>query len=224
MRFPDDLGDRPDTVFTLHALRTGRGEIHTEGGSAIVRSDGSPDEPEGWGDPAGICAILRRLEGWTSVLVERHHARRLAELLGGPVRYLDDVQYAFAGPLPDVDAPLGVRFVTPDDRPLTFADGVYDGHGPDDLLACAFDGGVVVGFGSSAARSARYADVGVGVAEPLRGRGLATAAATMVIGRIVADGLEPVWSTGETNLASRRVAEKLGFVEVSRRTYVIPAR
>ena len=32
----------------------------------------------------------------------------------------------------------------------------------------------------------------------------------------------PVWSAGETNVASRHVAEKVGFVEVARWTYVIP--
>jgi len=31
----------------------------------------------------------------------------------------------------------------------------------------------------------------------------------------------PVWSTGEDNVASLRVARKLGFEEVGRRTYVI---
>jgi RimJ/RimL family protein N-acetyltransferase len=31
-----------------------------------------------------------------------------------------------------------------------------------------------------------------------------------------------VWSTGEHNLASLRVAAKLGFREVGRMTYVIP--
>jgi RimJ/RimL family protein N-acetyltransferase len=33
-----------------------------------------------------------------------------------------------------------------------------------------------------------------------------------------------VWSTGEANLASQRVAEKLGFTLTARRTYVIPEK
>ena len=33
-----------------------------------------------------------------------------------------------------------------------------------------------------------------------------------------------MWSAGGHNAASLRVAEKLGFVEVSRRVYVIPER
>lgn len=35
-------------------------------------------------------------------------------------------------------------------------------------------------------------------------------------------GRVPVWSCGEDNLASLRVAQKLGFREVSRRVYLIP--
>jgi len=34
----------------------------------------------------------------------------------------------------------------------------------------------------------------------------------------------PVWSTGETNWASSRVADELGFTLTTRRTYVIPNR
>jgi RimJ/RimL family protein N-acetyltransferase len=31
----------------------------------------------------------------------------------------------------------------------------------------------------------------------------------------------PVWSTGENNYASLRIAQKLGFTKVTERTYVI---
>ena len=81
--------------------------------------------------------------------------------------------------------------------------------------------GLAIAFTS--ARTARHADIGVATLEPWRGRGFATAAASLVAGAIQADGQTPVWSTGEGNLASLRVAAKIGFVEVGRRTYVIPA-
>jgi predicted GNAT family acetyltransferase len=55
-----------------------------------------------------------------------------------------------------------------------------------------------------------------------RGRGLSTAAAALVATVIQDAGRTPVWSTGEGNAASRRVAEKLGFREVARRAYLIP--
>jgi RimJ/RimL family protein N-acetyltransferase len=39
---------------------------------------------------------------------------------------------------------------------------------------------------------------------------------------IQADGRVPVWSCGAPNLASMAIARRLGFEEVSRRTYLIP--
>ena len=42
--------------------------------------------------------------------------------------------------------------------------------------------------------------------------------------RLQAEGQTPVWSTGEDNWASQRVAEKVGFAEVSRRMYLIPQK
>ena len=54
--------------------------------------------------------------------------------------------------------------------------------------------------------------------EEWRGRGLATAAASLVAQAIQESGRAPMWSAG--NPASLRVAQKLGFVEVSRRVYI----
>ncbi len=47
------------------------------------------------------------------------------------------------------------------------------------------------------------------------------AAAAPVVEQIQAARQFPVWSTGEPTLASLQVAQKLGFEEVTRRTYVI---
>ena len=55
-----------------------------------------------------------------------------------------------------------------------------------------------------------------------REKGFATAAASRVAQEIQAKGKVPAWSCGEDNIASLRVAQKLGFTEVGRRTYVIP--
>ncbi|MGI8859675.1 MAG: GNAT family N-acetyltransferase, partial [Rubrobacteraceae bacterium] len=49
--------------------------------------------------------------------------------------------------------------------------------------------------------------------EGWRGRGLATAAASLVVGRVQRSDRVPVWSAGEDNYASLQVARKLGFVE-----------
>ena len=51
--------------------------------------------------------------------------------------------------------------------------------------------------------------------------GFATAAASIVTRRMQETHRIPVWSSGEDNMASLRVARKLGFQEVSRLIYVI---
>jgi predicted GNAT family acetyltransferase len=56
-----------------------------------------------------------------------------------------------------------------------------------------------------------------------RRRGFATAAAALVATAIQAGGRIPVWSCGETNQASLRVATNLGFEPVLRRVYIILA-
>jgi predicted GNAT family acetyltransferase len=58
--------------------------------------------------------------------------------------------------------------------------------------------------------------------EEFRNRGLATATAALVARRVQQAGQTPVWSAGEHNVASLRVARTLHFVQVSRRTYVVP--
>ena len=89
------------------------------------------------------------------------------------------------------------------------------------VVAGAVIDGQLAALAHTSARSDRCADVGVATLPEWRGQGLATAAAALVCARVLADGQTPVWSTATTNVASRRVAAKLGFVEVSRRTYVI---
>jgi RimJ/RimL family protein N-acetyltransferase len=94
------------------------------------------------------------------------------------------------------------------------------------LLEAGIVGGAVVegelvAVASTWAMSDRYADLSVVTAGPWRGRGLITACAGLVVVGIRRSGRVPVWSTGEDNVASLRVARKLGFQEVGRRTYVI---
>jgi GNAT superfamily N-acetyltransferase len=57
-------------------------------------------------------------------------------------------------------------------------------------------------------------EIAVGTATDHRGRGLAPAAAHALVRWCLARGLDPRWSTDFDNLASRRVAAKLGFGNV----------
>jgi predicted GNAT family acetyltransferase len=88
-------------------------------------------------------------------------------------------------------------------------------------VASAIVSGQIVATALTAACSERYAEVGVFTEEAFRGRGFATAAASLVVQHVQETGRTPVWSAGEHNAPSLSIAQKLGFIQVSRRTYVI---
>ena len=83
--------------------------------------------------------------------------------------------------------------------------------------------GQLVSVAFTSARAGRHSEVGVVTTEPWRGRGFSTSAAALICAYIQSAGQTAVWSTSKDNVASRRVGDKLGFVEVSRRLYINPA-
>ena len=186
--------------------------------------------------PHVLWRLLRSVQGWDCILAGSECAPTLAKVvkqeLGVSVRYLDDISHVLNGPAATYhDA--AVRELTRDDlnllasAPPELRDACWES--PRELLsegfvACAVVSGAIVATALTSARSARYAEVGVYTHQDFRRRGLATAAASIVVRRVQKAGLTPVWSAGEHNAASLRVAQKLGFREVSRRTYVIPTR
>jgi predicted GNAT family acetyltransferase len=100
------------------------------------------------------------------------------------------------------------------------------GSNPEHLLnktaaAGAIINNQLVAIARNYALTEGYGDIGVFTLSEWRGRGLAAAAAAQVARWLQANGRIPVWSCGEHNLASLRVAEKLGFVENGRRVYII---
>ena len=97
----------------------------------------------------------------------------------------------------------------------TFEDLLSDGFAAGPIIE-----GRLVGLAHTNAVTTRYADIGVATRKEYRRRGFASAAGSTVARRIQERGLVPVWSAGEDNRASLRVAARLGFVEVSRRVYL----
>jgi predicted GNAT family acetyltransferase len=90
------------------------------------------------------------------------------------------------------------------------------------IVAAAIVSDTIVAIAQTYAQSPHHADIGVFTLDGWRNRGLATATAAIVAQGVRETGRTPTWSTGEDNYASMKVAEKLGFTEVARRTYVIP--
>ncbi|HEX6385418.1 MAG TPA: GNAT family N-acetyltransferase [Anaerolineae bacterium] len=232
----DALEDTPETVISISQLRRGLARAFVIGDpadfqAAVVEDLGSPGEPMAFGSDASLLAdLLPAIPGWFCVNVSPAVAPDLgpllAERMGYPIRYYGDIYHILTQPAPDL-VHTEVRSLTLADLPLLEAAPAeirgLDLHRLLTQMAAA--GAVVdsqiVAIAINYARSARYADIGVQTLPQWRGRGFAPAAAAIVAREAQASGRIPVWSCGENNRASLRVAQKLGFQEVSRRTYII---
>ena len=198
-------------------------------------SHDNPAEPDGFGeDPDALWSILEPLEGWRVVDVSPSVAPKLGALIrastGSRVAYYGDVYHTLTRPAVIHSHP-DVRLLTEEDRALF--DGVPDDLKPgirgdvEIVLREGFVAGAVVddrlvSIAHTNAITDQYADIGVFTHQDYRNRGYSTASASIVAASIQESGRTPVWSCGEDNLQSLRVAAKVGFTEVSRRTYVIP--
>jgi hypothetical protein len=236
------LGDAPTMVQSTHLLRCGTCHVVASGDpahyrGAIIQARAWPEEPTAYGsDPELLWALLQRTPGWTCVNVSCDAAAPLGKIMaremGAHTSTLDDVYHVLEGER--------VTYQHPAVRLLEAADlGLLEAappelraslwSGPEELLtkgivACGLDGARIVSTALLVAVNAWYGEVGVYTVEGYRGRGMATAAASLVVQGICEMGRVPVWSAGATNAASLRVAQKLGYVEVARRRYVIPVR
>ena len=234
------LGDTPETLISVHLLRRGSCRAYVAGDparfeGAIVQATGFPTEPTGFGSDAGVLwELLQAVEGWDCINVSTGCARPLGEILsretGATVRYLDDVTHTLTEAAATVKNEA-VRLLTEADLDLLASaapelrascwDSVQ-GLLEEGIVACAVVGGRIVATALTAARTEHHAEVGVYTKKAYRRQGFATATASLVARQVQEAGQIPVWSAGGHNVASLRVAQKLGFVEVSRRVYVIP--
>jgi len=234
------LGERPTNALAIHGLRAGACRAYVLGKpasprAALVEVEILPGEPQGFAaDPADLWQLLRDVEGWDCVEVAPELADGLGRLIvhetGRTVRFYDDVGFLLERPVASFAHPA-VRLLGVGDRALLEAapEELRSGRPPDlgELLATGVVAGAIVD-GRLVSRAytqsltGRYADVAVHTLEAWRKRGFATAAASLVARRVQEAGCIPVWSAGEDNHASLRVAQKLGFVEAYRLVYVIP--
>ena len=238
----DALGDTPETAIPAHLLKRGLCEAYVAGDAshlraAIIRDQSCPGEPYAFGaDAAAVWDLLASVKGWWCVGVPAELAAPLGEIMsaetGKSVRHYRDVYHVLLQPAPYVESSVVRELGLPDLGLLESAPAEVGGAGfggPRALLtegvaACAVVDGGIVAIAQTYARTPQHADIGVGTLELWRNRGFATAAASIVARRVQEAGQTPVWSAGEDNHASLRVAAKLGFTEVSRRVYLIPER
>lgn len=230
----DALGDTPETVISVHALRRGYCRAYANEAASIVQWDEQPGEPVGFGDDAAaLWDLLQSVDGWFCVEVTPGCAAALGPLIaaetGRRVRYYGAIYYTLTVPAAHFHD-TAVRLLAVADLPLLDAApreiqgagfGGTRGLLEEGMVAGAIVDGALVAIAHTSALTPRHVDIGVATLEGWRGRGFATAAASLVAQQVQATGRTSVCSTGEDNVASRRVAERLGFVEVGRRMYVI---
>lgn len=236
------LGDTPETVVAVHLLRKKLCKAFVAGSptsfsAAIVQGYFDSEEPRGFGTKArALWELLQLVEGWDCIGVNRQCAKPLGDLIeksnGVKVRYYGDVYHSLTRPVRLFTSEY-VRELTTQDRNLIASAPIeIQGSGYEDMetmlsegiVAGAIDADQLVSIAHTSGITDLHGEIGVGTLEPWRKRGLCSAAASIVSNRLQKEGRVPVWSTGEDNFASLRVVAKLGFQEVSRRTYVIPAK
>jgi RimJ/RimL family protein N-acetyltransferase len=241
----DAQGDGPETLQSVHVLRRNlcrayiagdpaRFDAHTPGWGAIIQSQEWPEEPTGFGADAGLLwSLLQMVEGWTCLLVDSACAPALAQIMSSelrqPLRTLEDITHLLTKPAPDYRHPAVRRLTLADldlleATPLELRSGLWASPRQmieEGIVACAIVADQIVATALVTALSPRYAEIGVYTLGTHRRQGYATAAASLVARAIQAMGRIPLWGAGAHNAASLRLARKLGFVEVSRRTYLI---
>ncbi len=236
----DVLRDTPITVIPVCRLKQGTCDAYIAGTlsditASLIFDAFCPEEPSGFGiDAEALWQLLRSTHGWSCINVNTACAKPLGSLIeadtGLPVRYYGDVYHALLEPVRrHLSEPVRLLTLEDVDR-LAKAPAEVQGNGyktceamiTDGIAAGAVVDGKIVAIAHTYAATPLHADIGVSTLETWRQKGFATAAAALVAQELQARGKVPAWSCGEDNTASLRVARKLGFTEVARRTYVIP--
>ena len=236
----DVLGDTPMTVISASRLKQGMCDAYIAGSlidvdAALVFDAYCADEPCGFGtDADALWQLLKVTDGWSCINVDTSCATALGALIetdrDTTLRYYGDVYHALLEPVHPYTNKT-VRLLTLEDvASLAKARTEVQGNGYKTHAAMVTDGiaagavveNNIVAIAHTYAENDLHADIGVSTLEQWREKGFATAAASLVAQEIQVRGKVPVWSCGEDNIASLRVAQKLGFTEVGRRTYVIP--
>lgn len=234
------IGEMPHTLMAREQLRRGLCRATVIGPAdapraAVVQPSAFPGEATAYGDdPDLIWALLRTRQDWQYVEVSRDLApaiaKRIAAATGHNCAFHEEIYFVLERPVPQQRDPRVRRLTLADlslmdaaTEPLQMGDWRFGSAFTlleEGLIAGAIIDGELVAAGYTAARDAHYADVGIVTRADWRGHGLATAAAALVCADIQAAGQTPVWGTSWDNFASQRVADKLGFREVSRRVFV----
>ena len=237
----DVIGDTPTTLNVLDCLKQGRCRAYVFGKLPHITASLVVDTlyDDAFCFATNVDGLWHLLEFQTDLErfnfnVDPGHAETLGQHIaaktGSAVKYYVEIHQALFEPT----CPYSNEVV----RLLTLADvehlakapeGVqgYSYQTPKDVLttgpvAAAFVNDNIVSIARTYAQTDSHGGISIYTLEEWRGKGYATSAASLVAETLQAMGKVPVWSCGEENVASLRTAQKLGFVEVSRRIDIVP--
>jgi len=222
MRALDNIPDEPAWVDLRSSLLAGGRVIQGADGFVVLAPGGALLGVRGRpGEAALRQALERAADGAELLACDAADAEAVEQALGAAP---ETATIAAAEELAAPPAPDGatVRLYRPG-RPRPPLDpapeelqrelAVVFSVGP---VAVAFVDGRAVSFCYPAAYTKRWWDVGVDTLEPFRGRGLAAAVFHAMAREMALTGRRPVWGALDSNVASRRLAAKLGFQPVGR--------
>ncbi|MEO6772212.1 MAG: GNAT family N-acetyltransferase [Kofleriaceae bacterium] len=189
-----------------------------------VEAHGIAADPDGWRTPVGGGYALGHDAAQLIVLAGEIDPAEAAAFRAGYPRHTylfarDELRPAFARS----ERAILHTLLDPDALPALEGAVVFTGEPPDAELAwaatrgpiwSAYVDGVASAFAYAPWRSATLFDVSVDVVPAGRQLGLGTIVAAAMIRDERTRGREPVWGADEGNLASLRLAKRLGFAPV----------
>jgi hypothetical protein len=161
-------------------------------------------------DASGL--VRDALPGWPCEAATLHVLDPGVILSWPPVA--DHVRVVAQGALGDASAGPGTRDRldhVPDDLRLEIA--LANARSP---VFCAEDAGLLVSFAYGAYHTETLVDVSIDTLQPWRRRGFAADASRALVRSVVEGGRRPVWGALESNVASLRLAARLGFEPCAR--------
>ena len=181
-----------------------------------------------------IAELLSIIEGWECVNVDKKISNKLSHLLSSKfnkkIKIYKDLYYTLKK-IPNAQKNKPVRLLDINDLEiLSKAKPELQGTGfkscsellTEGVIAGTIIDNNLVAIAHTSAFSKNYADVAVYTLSDYRGQGFAKAAAILVCDKLIKQNLTPVWSCGEDNFPSIKIAKNLGFEYFNNMNYLIP--
>src|SRR4051812_12858836 len=213
--------ERPGPLIGPHVILTGHGKIFADRAEApravLVQAGGHnfdlSGDPRAFTPAGALSGTFRADEAFEPLLREHSSGlhrwpRVIYELSGDPNPVpapVAEIRRLGSGDAEAIDG------LSPETHWISETWGGPPGAAASGLAFGAFHGGRLASVALPFYVGERFEDIGVVTEDGSRARGFSAACAAAVVEDILGRGKRPTWSTSPDNIASRRVADKLGF-------------